>query len=105
MTETSIPLTVEFPHILTVREVSQALRCSRSQAYNLIYAGAIPTMKVAGKTICRAKDVLEYLQKCEMDSGLVGNAAEPLKPSDTAPTEVESAVLSAHRRSKRLMVS
>jgi excisionase family DNA binding protein len=106
-TVTNMPLTVEVPHLLSVREVADILRCSKSQAYNLIYSGMIPTMQVAGKTICRAIDVLEYIQKCALASGLVESGGASMKPSDTSiqGSEIVSAVLSAQRRNKRLMTS
>lgn len=98
---------VTIPRLMTVNEVAAALRCSRSKVYALIYDGTIPTMKVAGRTICRAMDVEAYIKSCEEASGLSDSAAVSTRPSDTSmqPARSESAVLSQHRRSKRLMLS
>jgi excisionase family DNA binding protein len=99
--------TITIPRLMTVREVADALRCSRSQAYALIYAGTIPTTKVAGKTLCRAMDVEAYITSCLEASGLSGSAAMFSKPTDTSIQTKRDAsdALSQHRRNKRLQLS
>lgn len=94
--------TVTVPRYMTVKEVAITLRCSGSKVYALIYAGVIPTVKVAGKTLCRATDIQEYLTKCERDSGFVVSGEASSKPSDTSGQGGANDVLSRHRRSKRL---
>jgi excisionase family DNA binding protein len=93
--------TVTVPRLLTVREVADVLRCSRSQVYSLIYAGTIPTAKIAGKTLCRAIDVEAYITSCLEASGLSTNEGEA--SAQAMPTT--SDVLHRHRRNKRLHVN
>lgn len=95
---------VTIPRLMTVREVAEALRCSKPHTYRLIYAGEIPTAKVAGKTVCRAIDVEAYITRCLEASGLGESGAANTRPSDTL-TESGSVALSEQRRSKRLMLS
>jgi len=98
-------IVVTIPKLMTVREVADALRCSRSQVYSLIYAGTIPTTKVAGKTLCRAQDIEMYITNCLTASGLLDSGGAPLRHSDTTIPESESDALSQHRRNQRLQLS
>lgn len=94
--------TVTIPRLMTVREVADVLRCSRSQVYSLIYAGTIPTAKIAGKTLCRAVDVEAYITSCLEVSGLSASEREPASAQAKPST---SDVLLRHRRNKRLQVN
>lgn len=98
---------VTIPRYATVVEVAAALRCSKSQVYNLIYSGELPTVKVAGKTLCRAIDVNRYVRMCERASGIADDDEAFSKPSESPPDQMAArsanGALSAHRRSKRLM--
>jgi excisionase family DNA binding protein len=100
--------TVTIPRLMTVREVADALRCSRSQVYGLLYAGTIPATKIAGKTLCRAMDVEAYIRTCLQASGLEAFDVAAMKPSSgPEPAQHASAssdAVSAHRRNKRLMI-
>lgn len=105
MSDTDFVIEVTMPRLLSVKEVAGVLRCSKSQVYNLICAGDLQTVKIAGKIICRAIDVREYIRQCEKVSGLADNAVASTKHSDTSPTVAGSAALSAQRRNRRLMTS
>ena len=100
-----IELTVTVPRLLTVKEVAAVLRCSKAQTYGLIADGKLADVKVAGKKVCRAIDVNQYIQKCLEASGRGDSDGENSKHSDTPTTDGQSAsdALSAHRRNKRLM--
>jgi len=100
----SVIETITIPRLMTVREVAATLRCSRSQAYALVYAHTIPSAKVAGKTLCKASDVEAYLARQFETSGSEANADKSSKPSATL-MEGESAVLLEQRRNRRLMHS
>lgn len=67
---------VVVPRLMNLKEVTAALRCSRTQTYNLIAAGSIPRGTVAGKKVCLARDVKAYIRKCLETSGSGAAAAE-----------------------------
>lgn len=90
------------PAIMTIREVAEALRCSKSHVYKMIQYGKLPGYTVAGKQVCKADDVTAYLESCL--SGAVANDAGNSKLSEPSEDSA-SDVLLAHRTRMRLIDS
>ena len=57
-----------FPEIMTVKDLSEALRISLIKAYGLVHSGVIPSFKIANITRIPKKALLEYV--CGSDYNL-----------------------------------
>ena len=58
--------------LLNVEQVRQRLNCSRSQVYNLINLGDLPSLKIGGRKGVRIKEssLEAFLKKKEWEEGL-----------------------------------
>lgn len=57
---------VEFPELLTAKEVQTKTRISKAGVYNLINSGQIPVMKIGSRMLIPKKEFLAWLKEQEV---------------------------------------
>jgi len=57
---------VEFPELLTVKEVQAQMRISKAGVYNLINSGQIPLLRIGGRLLIPKKEFLVWLKEQEV---------------------------------------
>ena len=57
---------IEFPELLTVKEVQTKMRISKAGVYNLINAGEIPLVKIGNRKLIPKKELLIWLKNQEV---------------------------------------
>jgi excisionase family DNA binding protein len=51
--------------LMSIRELADYLRISKSNLYRKLQDGEIRSIKVGGRTLFREQDIQEYLNNCE----------------------------------------
>lgn len=57
---------IEFPELLTAKEVQMKTRLSKAGVYNLINSGQIPVMKIGSRMLIPKKEFLVWLKEQEV---------------------------------------
>ena len=57
---------IEFPELLTAKEVQMKTRLSKAGVYNLINSGQIPVMKIGSRMLIPKKEFLDWLKEQEV---------------------------------------
>lgn len=57
---------VEFPELLTVKEVQEQMRISKAGVYNLINSGQIPLLRIGCRMLIPKKEFLAWLKEQEV---------------------------------------
>jgi len=57
---------VEFPELLTVKEVQAQMRISKAGVYDLINSGQIPLLRIGGRLLIPKKEFLVWLKEQEV---------------------------------------
>ena len=57
---------VEFPELLTVKEVQAQMRISKAGVYNLINSGQIPLLRIGARMLIPKKEFLAWLKEQEV---------------------------------------
>lgn len=57
---------VDFPELLTVKEVQLKMRISKAGVYNLINSGQIPLVKIGSRKLIPKKEFLIWLKEQEV---------------------------------------
>lgn len=57
---------VDFPELLTVKEVQVKMRISKAGVYNLINSGQIPLVKIGSRKLIPKKEFLIWLKEQEV---------------------------------------
>ena len=57
---------IEFPELLTAKEVQMKTRLSKAGVYNLINSGQIPLLRIGGRLLIPKKEFLVWLKEQEV---------------------------------------